>query len=92
MYRFFASANIAASAMSVVSLILVLVMEKKGVKNSTHYFFLFVHDLVCTLLFLYIYSVLFYILLFFLFLKKMQNFDGVIDDRLMQVFAYFDRL
>ncbi|KAH6772030.1 hypothetical protein C2S53_015022 [Perilla frutescens var. hirtella] len=48
-FKFFAFANIVAFSLSVLSLILVLTMRTKAVK-SHHHFFLFLHDLILTIL------------------------------------------
>ena len=44
-FRFYAFANIVASALAILSLIVVLLMGRKAV-HSAHYFGLFLHDLV----------------------------------------------
>ncbi|KAL1554005.1 CASP-like protein 1F1 [Salvia divinorum] len=48
-FKFFAFANIVAFALSVLSLIAVLFMGRKAV-HSAHYFGLFLHDLIITVL------------------------------------------
>ncbi|KAG8379485.1 hypothetical protein BUALT_Bualt07G0093400 [Buddleja alternifolia] len=48
-FKFLAVANLIACAFSVLSLFLAFVMGNKAV-DSTHYFYLFLHDLVMTLL------------------------------------------
>ncbi|XP_042058947.1 CASP-like protein 1F1 isoform X2 [Salvia splendens] len=48
-FKFYAFANIAAFALSVLSLIAVFLMERKPL-NSTFYFCLFLHDLTVTVL------------------------------------------
>ncbi|XP_057767577.1 CASP-like protein 1F2 [Salvia miltiorrhiza] len=48
-FKFFAFANIVAFALSLLSLILVFLMGRKAA-SSTHYFCLFLHDLIITTL------------------------------------------
>ncbi|XP_047938455.1 CASP-like protein 1F1 [Salvia hispanica] len=48
-FKFYAFANIVASALAILSLIVVLLMGRKAV-HSAHYFGLFLHDLIVTVL------------------------------------------